>query len=83
MSEQKVNSDPVVWIKPDVAKTLRRDDCCYAFGSNSPKGNLIPLYTEQPLREAVQCLRKIMLACAEGKSLGYISNLAENVIESL
>jgi hypothetical protein len=45
--------DPVAWIKPDVAATLRKDDCCYAFGSQNPKGSLIPLYAEQPAPVAV------------------------------
>lgn len=36
--------EPVAWIKPDVAKTLTKDECCYAFGSQNPKGTLIPLY---------------------------------------
>ena len=40
-------SPPVVWIKPDVAKTLRKDECCYAFGEQNPAGTLIPLYAEQ------------------------------------
>ena len=34
----------VAWIKPDVAETLRGDECCYAFGEQNPKGTLIPLY---------------------------------------
>lgn len=45
--------DPVAWIKPDVAKTLTKDECCYAFGSQNPKGTLIPLYAEQPAPVAV------------------------------
>jgi len=36
--------EPVAWIKPDVAATLRGDECCYAFGAQNPKGSLIPLY---------------------------------------
>lgn len=35
---------PTAWVKSDVAATLRKDDCCYAFGEQNPKGNLIPLY---------------------------------------
>ena len=45
--------EPVAWIKPDVAKTLTKDECCYAFGSQNPKGTLIPLYAEQPAPVAV------------------------------
>lgn len=45
--------EPVAWIKPEVAATLRKDDCCYAFGSQNPKGSLIPLYAEQPAPVAV------------------------------
>lgn len=47
------HGEPVAWIKPDVAKTLSRDECCYAFGSQNPKGTLIPLYAEQPAPVAV------------------------------
>ena len=49
--------EPVAWIKPDVAKTLTKDECCYAFGSQNPKGTLIPLYAEQPapVAPASQC----------------------------
>lgn len=36
---------PVAWIKPDVAKTLQKDECCYAFGGQNPAGTLIPLYS--------------------------------------
>jgi len=36
--------EPVAWIKPDVAKTLVKDECCYAFGGQNPAGTLIPLY---------------------------------------
>jgi hypothetical protein len=43
----------VAWIKADVAKTLTKDECCYAFGSQNPKGTLIPLYAEQPAPVAV------------------------------
>lgn len=44
---------PAAWIKPDVLETLRKDECCYAFGSQNPKGTLIPLYAEQPAPVAV------------------------------
>jgi hypothetical protein len=47
-----VAEEPVAWIKPNVSETLRKDECCYAFGSNSPKGNLIPLY-RHPQRPVV------------------------------
>ena len=40
--------EPVAWIKPDVAATLRGDECCYAFGEQNPKGTLIPLYASPP-----------------------------------
>lgn len=40
--------EPVAWIKPEVAATLTGDECCYAFGSQNPKGNLVPLYTATP-----------------------------------
>lgn len=43
----------MAWIKPDVAKTLSKDEYCYAFGSQNPKGTLIPLYAEQPAPVAV------------------------------
>lgn len=49
--------DPVAWIKPDVAETLTANECCYAFGSQNPKGDLIPLVrldTVQPLFDRVQ-----------------------------
>ena len=46
----KPQGEPVAWIKPDVAKTLTKDGCCYAFGSQNPKGTLIPLYAQQPAR---------------------------------
>lgn len=36
--------EPVAWIKPDVAKTLVKHECCYAFGGQNPAGTLIPLY---------------------------------------
>lgn len=49
----KGQGGPVAWIKPDVAKTLAKDECCYAFGSQNPKGTLIPLYAEQPAPVAV------------------------------
>lgn len=38
------NAQPVAWIKADVAATLVGDQCCYAFGSQNPKGSLVPLY---------------------------------------
>lgn len=40
---------PAAWIKPDVLATLTGDECCYAFGSQNPKGSLVPLYAEPPL----------------------------------
>lgn len=40
--------EAVAWIKPDVLATLRKDECCYAFGGQNPKGTLVPLYTSQP-----------------------------------
>ena len=49
----QLQGEPVAWIKPDVAKTLTKDQCCYAFGSQNPKGTLIPLYAEQPAPVAV------------------------------
>lgn len=39
------DAQPVAWIKSDVASTLTAKECCYAFGSQNPKGSLIPLYT--------------------------------------
>lgn len=39
---------PVAWIKKEVVETLIEDECCYAFGRQSPAGTLIPLYAEQP-----------------------------------
>ncbi|MBW9247421.1 hypothetical protein [Pseudomonas paracarnis] len=53
MKAAKPLGEPVAWIKPDVAKTLTKDECCYAFGSQNPKGTLIPLYAEQPAPVAV------------------------------
>lgn len=41
---EPVTVEPTAWIKPDVAATLRGDECCYAFGEQNPKGSLIPLY---------------------------------------
>ena len=54
MSNQTIDGVPVVWIKPDVAKTLTKDECCYAFGSQNPKGTLIPLYAAHPAPVAVK-----------------------------
>lgn len=54
--DSKPHGEPMAWIKPDVAKTLTKDECCYAFGSQNPRGTLIPLYTrpaEQPAPVAV------------------------------
>lgn len=48
-----VERQPVAWIKPDVAATLRGDECCYAFGEQNPKGTLIPLYASPPAPVAV------------------------------
>ena len=45
--------EPVAWIKPEVLATLRKDECCYAFGEQSPKGSLVPLYAEPPAPVAV------------------------------
>jgi hypothetical protein len=42
---------PAAWIKPDVLATLRGDECCYAFGEQSPKGNLVPLFTRSDAGE--------------------------------
>lgn len=53
--------EPVAWMKPDVLETLRKDECCYAFGEQSKNGNLIPLYrhpAEQPALVAWQKLAK-------------------------
>ena len=47
-SAAQPQGEPVAWIKPDVLATLRKDECCYAFGEQSPKGNLVPLYAVQP-----------------------------------
>lgn len=43
--------EPAAWIKPDVLATLRGDECCYAFGEQSPKGNLVPLFTRSDAGE--------------------------------
>lgn len=48
LAQEAGKCEPVAWIKPDVAKTLRKDECCYAFGEQNPKGTLIPLYTSPP-----------------------------------
>jgi hypothetical protein len=42
---------PAAWIKPDVLATLRGDECCCAFGEQSPKGNLVPLFTRSDAGE--------------------------------
>jgi hypothetical protein len=47
----KSDSQPAAWIKPDVLATLRNDECCYAFGEQSPKGNLVPLFTRSDAGE--------------------------------
>lgn len=54
---QQDEAQPVAWIKPDVLATLRGDECCYAFGEQSPKGNLIPLFTRSDAGE-VESLRE-------------------------
>lgn len=43
--------EPAAWIKKDVLATLTGDECCYAFGKQSPAGNLAPLYAS-PVPEA-------------------------------
>jgi hypothetical protein len=47
----KADAQPAAWIKPDVLATIRGDECCYAFGEQSPKGNLVPLYTRSDAGE--------------------------------
>lgn len=51
--------DPVAWIKPDVAKTLLKDECCYAFGEQNPKGTLIPLFTAPPAPVAAKYQERV------------------------
>jgi len=58
----QVEAQPVAWIKADVAATLTRDECCYAFGSQNPKGSLIPLFTHSDAGE-VERLRESERKC--------------------
>jgi hypothetical protein len=51
LAPPQADSQPVTWIKPDVLATLRKDECCYAFGEQSPKGNLVPLFTRSDAGE--------------------------------
>jgi hypothetical protein len=59
-----VEAQPAAWIKPDVLATLRGDECCYAFGEQSPKGNLVPLFTRSDAGEVEQ-LREAYAAAGE------------------
>jgi hypothetical protein len=59
-----VETQPAAWIKPDVLATLRKDECCYAFGEQSPKGNLVPLFTRSDAGE-VESLREAYVAAGE------------------
>ena len=68
--------EAVAWIKPDVLATLRKDECCYAFGDQSPKGNLVPLYTSQPAPVSVTSDAASDRAYRNGLQQGY--NLALN-----
>ncbi|WP_193752140.1 hypothetical protein, partial [Pseudomonas abietaniphila] len=54
----------VAWIKADVAATLTDDECCYAFGKQSPKGNLVPLYL-RPQRPVVSQCSEVSPQCSE------------------
>lgn len=53
------DAKPAAWIKPDVLATLRGDECCYAFGEQSPKDNLVPLFTRSDAGE-VDRLNKVV-----------------------
>lgn len=66
MTEQSVNDKPAAWIKPEVLATLKGDECCYAFGKQSPAGNLVPLYAVMPER-------KLLV-----DALGHIKRICEN-----